>query len=357
MRVDMFNVAKDGTAASQTLSRWDPRDTWSGSSDKDGKDASPGPESSEEPEPDPNSPWSESGSNSWSNFNSPLRPSSSASSIESPPWQLFGWTHASPSPSWGGEMAAEANPSSPDQSSSDQSSPHQTPTEAWSGSTSPGHAMPGWPSNSDDDPPPWSTSYETPKVPPPTPPDLSWTESNNLYPPPPTPEPPSDSYSHSTGPGPTGSDDSRSTGSGSTGSDDPRSTGSGTLHDSSSSNSWDRTPTDASVNSLSTGHTPPQSPAPSTGPQQSTDGLTPEPPSPAEPESETFLSKLLKGKIKRRTFGSRTVNAAQRELQDALDSRAYVPLSSLSCQPSYISSHKHSDFDLPVRRLGVLVNL
>lgn len=108
-------------------------------------------------------------------------------------------------------------------------------------------------------------------------------------------------------------------------------------------------PTDASPSSLSTGRYPPQSPGqtdnhpppgpPSTGAQQSADGLSSpsaEPQSPSEPEPETFLSNLLKGKIKRRTSGSGTVNAAQRELQDTLDSRAYVPLSSLSYQPSNI---------------------
>jgi hypothetical protein len=60
----------------------------------------------------------------------------------------------------------------------------------------------------------------------------------------------------------------------------------------------------------------------------------------------------LKGKLPRRTFGSgtastRAVTAAPRELQGTLDSRAYVPLSSLSCQPSNITNHKHADFDLP----------
>ncbi|KAF8502068.1 hypothetical protein F5888DRAFT_1904503 [Russula emetica] len=332
------------TAASQTLSRWDPRDTWSGSNEKDWKDASPGPSSDEsDPESGSNSPWSESGSN----FNSPLRPSGSISSTESP----LGSTHAYPPPGWGGGMAshdaigwdhasAEANPSSPDHSPL-----HQTPTEASSGSTSPGHAMPQW---LFDDPPPRS-AYETPKH-------------------------SSDSYSYSTGSGSTGSGSTGSDHSYSTGSDStdwsavgwPASaTGSRTSHDSPPSNSGDRTPTDASASLLSTGHYSPQSPgqtdnhpppgpppnpAPSTGPQQSTDGLTPASPesqSPAEFESESFLSKLLKGKIKRRTSGSRTVNAAQRKLQDALDSRAYVPLSSLSRQSSSISSHKHSNFDLP----------
>jgi hypothetical protein len=96
VRVDVVDIAKDGTAVSQTPSRWDSRDTWSGSNEKDWKDASPGPESSEEPEPAPNSPWSDSGSN----FNSPPRSSSSTSSIESPSWPPLGPTHAYPPPSW-----------------------------------------------------------------------------------------------------------------------------------------------------------------------------------------------------------------------------------------------------------------
>jgi hypothetical protein len=54
----------------------------------------------------------------------------------------------------------------------------------------------------------------------------------------------------------------------------------------------------------------------------------------------------MKGKIKCRTSVPDTVNAVQRELQDALDSRAYVPLFSLSCQPSNIPNHKRANFDL-----------
>jgi hypothetical protein len=230
VRVDVVNVAKDGTAASQTLSRWDPRDPWLGSNEP------PGPESSDEsdPEPGPNNPWTEAGPN----HNSPSSPSSPASSTES--------THVYPPPGSGGGMAshdaiadgdqlllppngwdhasAEANPSS-----ADRSPPHQTPTETSSDSTSLGHAIPQW---LFDDPPPQAL----------TPPTQSWMDSYL-----------SDSYSHSTG-----SDSTSSGSTGSTGSDD------------------------------------------------------------AMPESENFLSKLLKGKIKARTSGSRTVNAAQRELQDTL---------------------------------------
>ncbi|KAF8502073.1 hypothetical protein F5888DRAFT_1800576 [Russula emetica] len=132
-------LAKDETATSETLSRWDPRDGWSGSNE-----SPQGPEPSEEsdPEPRPNSPWSETGSeteSTGSNHNSPSRPSSSISSA--------GSTHAYPPPGWGNGMAShdaiadgdqlllpaaltEARPLSPDHSP-----PHQTLTEASSGST------------------------------------------------------------------------------------------------------------------------------------------------------------------------------------------------------------------------------
>jgi hypothetical protein len=62
----------------------------------------------------------------------------------------------------------------------------------------------------------------------------------------------------------------------------------------------------------STGHqlTPPPSPEPDARPPPS-----PELEHPAEPESKSFFSGLLKGKIKRRISGSGAVNAAQRVLQ------------------------------------------
>ncbi len=67
-----------------------------------------------------------------------------------------------------------------------------------------------------------------------------------------------------------------------------------------------------------------------TGRQQSTDGLHPESLEPGpEPEPESFLNKLLKGKVKRHISNSRVVNEARRELLGTLDSREYVSASFL----------------------------
>ena len=268
MRIDVVDAAKDGIAPSQTLSRWDPRDTESGS------DKSPGLESSEESdsELESNSPWSETGSETGSNQNSPSRPSSPISSTAYPPGLGGGMASHDPTADGGQlHLLAEANPLS-----EDDSPPHQTPTEVSSDATSPGHAMPLW---LFDDPRPRILAL----------PALSPMDPN-----------PSEAGSDSTGSGATGSQStsSKSTSSKSTSS---KSTGSGsTGSDSTSSGSTD-----------------------------SDDAM---------PESETFVSKLLNGRIRVRASGSRTVNGAQRELQDALDSRVCVPLSSLPYQPSIISS-------------------
>ena len=373
VHADVVDVAKDGTVASQTPSqtpsRWDPRDGWlpveSQSEDsEEWNDPFLGPESSDEsdPEPGPNSSGSETRSGS-------------TSSTESSPGPPLGSTHAYPSPGGAGGMAshdavagllllsnslAEANPS---ESSPDRSSPHQTPSGS-SSSTYPGLAAIQWVA----DDPSRIAWYEALKAPHPI---LSSTDSDFTY--------SLGSNSQSTSSGSTGSDYPYSTGSGSTGSDGPYSTswwstvpdyystGSGSMgsdysystglgpteptgtehsdstgsgaspaSDSSpSSNLWDRMPTDTSTSSLSTKHsllqspgqtdnhlpasTPPD-PASSTAPQQSTDGLTPTIPKPqssAESESDSFLSKLLKGKIKRHS--SHTIIVARRELQGALD--------------------------------------
>lgn len=106
VRVDVVGVAKDRTAASQTLSRsWDPRDEWSGSNRRD---APPGQESESsgesDPEARPNSPSTEteseeeSGSGSEAGSNDYNSASSSASSTGSP--------HAYTPPAWGGGMAS-----------------------------------------------------------------------------------------------------------------------------------------------------------------------------------------------------------------------------------------------------------
>jgi hypothetical protein len=263
VRVGVVDATKDGTAAPQTLSRWGPWDAWSGSNEKDWKNAPPGPDSESsgesDPEPGSNSPLLESASNFVN------RPSEYSSDSDIPYSTSSDYPHSA---------------------SSDV--PYSTGSEI--------HYSTGFDySHSASSDIPYSTGSEIP-------------------------------YS-------TGSDYSHSASS-----DVPYSTGS-------EINSWDQMPTNAPASSLSTGHSPPQSPGQtdnylppglpsnpgrSTGPQrpqQSTDGLTPaspEPQSPAEPESENFLSKLLKGKIKRRTSGSRTVYTAQREFQDTLDSRAYV---------------------------------
>lgn len=351
VRVDVVGVTKDGTATSRTLSQWVPRDEWQNwlgaimgpepptSSDSD----SESPDESDL-EPEPNS--------SGSSHNSPPGSPGSSSSTESPPGSPLGLTHAYPQPGGGDGMAshgaiaegsqplllpnslAEANPSSPDHSS-----PHLTPT-ASSSSAYPGLSIVHWVA----DDPLRIAWYEALKAPPP--PASPSTGSDYTYGP--------DSSSHSTSSGSTlgstgseypysteswstgseyystdsgftGSDYSYSTGLGPTGTDytyysTGSSSSSGASHDdpdSPSSNSWDRMPVDASTSSLSTKHSPPQgpgqtdshpppsplpNPAPSTGPQQSTNSLAPassEPQSPAEPEAETFISKLLKGKIKR----------------------------------------------------------
>jgi hypothetical protein len=251
-RVKMVDVTKDGTAASQIRSRWDPRDGGSGSNEKD---VSPGPELSGESDPErgPNSPSSETGSEesgfgseAGSNYNSPSMPSSSASSAGSP--------HAYSPQGWRGVASHDA--------------------------IADGDQLLGW-----DHAPQWSSVFDdTPSRIPTSsgPSDLDIAADGLLS-----------LHSYSTG--------SESTSSGSTGSE-------------------------STVSESSSG---------STG---SDDAI---------PESETFLGKLLRGKIAARTSGSRTVNAAQRELQDTLDSRAYVPFFSLSCKPSNISSHIHSDFDPP----------
>ena len=231
VRVNVVDVAKDRIAASQILSRWDPRDTGSGS------DEPPGPESSEssDPEPGPNSPWSETGSETGSNQNSPSRPSSPISSTASPPG-LGGGMAPHDAIADGGQilLPAEANPPS--------------------GSTSPDHALPQWLL---DDLPSHPLS-------PSTPPTLLWMDPYLSAP---------STVSGSTGSGSAGSD-STSSGSTSSGSTSSDSTSSGSTGSGSTTGSDD-----------------------------------------ALPESETFLSKLLNGKIKARTSGSRTVNAAQGELQ------------------------------------------
>ncbi len=82
---------------------------------------------------------------------------------------------------------------------------------------------------------------------------------------------------------------------------------------------------------------PPPDPGPSTVPTEDTGPSAPHsPPSPGplQDESETFLSKLFKGRLKRRVSGSRSVNTGQRELQGStLDSREYV--SALPLPPTF----------------------
>jgi hypothetical protein len=103
----------------------------------------------------------------------------------------------------------------------------------------------------------------------------------------------------------------------------------------------------------------PSDPGPSTrpyrplnpGPSASDPGLsTPHPPPAPEPlhESEIYFSELFKGsRFKRHISDPRSVNAAQRELQDTVDSREYVSVSAFPPpRPSYSPSHKHPDFEL-----------
>jgi hypothetical protein len=335
VRVDVVDTAKDGTAASQVLTRWGPRGTLSESNGNDWTDGSSGPESSDQPGPGPHSPWS----GSEPDHDSSPRPSSPTSSTESSSGSLLESTHAYPPLGWGDVMVSHDAITDGDQlfllPNWDHSPAHQTPTEVSSGSTSSGHTTPQW---LFDDPPPESSPKASPSILSPTGSDYSHS---------------SDTHSSSTSSGSAESDPSYTS----------------RPHDPSPSNSGGQAPTEDTANSLSTGRYPPQSPgqtdnhpssgppsnpSPSTGPQRSADSVSstsPGPQSPSEPESETFLSKLLKGKLPRRTSGSgtastRAVNAAPRELQDTLDSTAYVPLSSFSCQPSNIPNHKHADFGL-----------
>jgi hypothetical protein len=55
-------------------------------------------------------------------------------------------------------------------------------------------------------------------------------------------------------------------------------------------------------------------------PVQST-AHSPPSPGPLRDEAEIYFSELFRGRFKRRISGSRSVNAAQRELQGTLDSR------------------------------------
>ncbi|KAI0272008.1 hypothetical protein BGY98DRAFT_180141 [Russula aff. rugulosa BPL654] len=307
VRVDVVDAAKDGTAASQVLTRWGPRGTPSESNGNDWTDGSSSPESSDQPGPGPHSPWL----GSESDHNRSPRPSS-PTSTESPSGSLLESTHVYSPLGWGGVMVSHDGITDGDQllllPNWDHSPAHQTPTAVSSGSTSSGHAMPPWLL---DDPPPESSPKASPSI-------LSSTGSDYSR--------SSDTHSSSTSSGSAESDPSYTS----------------RPHDPSPSNSGGQAPTDDTATSLSTGRYPqspgqtdnhpppgpPSNPSPSTGPQQSADSVSSTSPGPQSPsEPKTFLSKLLKGKLPRRTFGSgtgstRAVNPTPRELQGTLDSRA-----------------------------------
>jgi hypothetical protein len=66
---------------------------------------------------------------------------------------------------------------------------------------------------------------------------------------------------------------------------------------------------------------PPSDPRPSTSDPGASTPHPPSNPGPLQHESDFFFSELFRGKFKRRISGSRSVNAAQRELQGTVDSR------------------------------------
>ena len=74
---------------------------------------------------------------------------------------------------------------------------------------------------------------------------------------------------------------------------------------------------------------------PSSSPGLSTPHPPPSP-EPLEHDSEDHFSDLFRGgRLKRRVSGSRSVNAARRELQDTLDSREYVSASASPLPPTF----------------------
>jgi hypothetical protein len=79
----------------------------------------------------------------------------------------------------------------------------------------------------------------------------------------------------------------------------------------------------------------PSGPGPSTGAYPPSDPGPSSNPGPLKHEPEEILSELFKGKFKRHISGSRSVNAAQRELQGTLDSREYVSSSAFPVPPTF----------------------
>jgi hypothetical protein len=85
----------------------------------------------------------------------------------------------------------------------------------------------------------------------------------------------------------------------------------------------------------------PGSSTPDPGPSTSSDPgpsipHSPSGPGPLQHESEIYFSELFRGRLKRRLSGSRSVNAAQRELQGTLDStREYASASAFPLPPTF----------------------
>ena len=69
-------------------------------------------------------------------------------------------------------------------------------------------------------------------------------------------------------------------------------------------------------------------------------------PHPEDHESWDSLSKIFKGKFKRRFFGSGALNAAQGEFQGIINSRTYVTANFLPLLPTNDHSHEHSNRSL-----------
>lgn len=99
-------------------------------------------------------------------------------------------------------------------------------------------------------------------------------------------------------------------------------------------------------------HPPPSNLGPSTGPHQPTNDDSPpgtEPQHPGVPESEDFLSKLMKGKFKRHISSYSPGNVFQRVLEVARYRwpwRVSLHLLSLFCQRSNRLINKHSNLSL-----------